>query len=362
MRQRIKVLRRLRPLLACVLLSTVVIAQQPQQNADAPFTLKVNTQLIVETVTVKDKEGKTIEGLSAKDFIVTEDNVTQTISVFEFQKLDDTPISTPAAPAVLQPARPLVPSVTQNQIAPERPGDIRYRDRRLLALYFDMTAMPQIDQFRAFTAARKFIESQMTGPDLMAIMTFSRGVVRVLQDFTDNRPLLEEVLLTLMYPDDQNDNELNELPGAFGQNDGEFNLFNTDRQLAALQTAVRMLGTLNEHKSLVYFASGLRLNGVDNQAQLRATVNAAIRANVSFYPIDARGLVAQAPLGDATRQSPGGMGAFTGATAMSLVTNFQRSQDTLYALAADTGGKAMLDYNDLSAGIVQAQRATSSYY
>src|SRR5439155_14774068 len=92
---------------------------------------------------------------------------------------------------------------------------------------------------------------------------------------------------------------------AFGQDDSEFNIFNTDRQLSALQTAVKMLGSLNEKKVLVYFASGLRLNGVDNQAQFQATVNAAIRANVSFFPIDARGLVAQALLGDATEGSPG---------------------------------------------------------
>src|SRR6185437_16264838 len=85
---------------------------------------------------------------------------------------------------------------------------------------------------------------------------------------------------------------------AFGQDDSEFNIFTTDRQLAALQTAVKMLGTLNEKKSLIYFASGLRLNGTNNQAQLQATTNAAVRANVSFYPIDARGLVASAPLGD----------------------------------------------------------------
>src|SRR5439155_13146436 len=129
-----------------------------------------------------------------------------------------------------------------------------------------------------------------------------------------------------------------------------------------LQTAVNMLRTVKEQKSLVYFASGLRLNGTDNQAQLRATVNAANRANVSFFPVDARGLVANAPLGDATRQSPGGAGMFNGAGAMSLVTNFQRSQDSLYALAGDTGGKAMLDNNDLSAGIVQAQKAITSYY
>src|SRR5204863_695423 len=146
------------------------------------------------------------------------------------------------------------------------------------------------------------------------------------------------------------------------QDSGEFNLFNTDRQLAALQTAVNMLKPLQEKKSLVYFASGLNLRGTDNQAQLRATVNAAVRANVSFYPVDARGLVAMAPMGDATRQSPGGIGAYSGATAMAQVTNFQRSQDSLYSLAADTGGKAMLDNNDLAAGHVQAQQAITSYY
>ena len=94
----------------------------------------------------------------------------------------------------------------------------------------------------------------------------------------------------------------------------------------------------------------------------RATTNAAIRANVSLYPIDARGLVAQAPLGDATRPSPGGLGMFTGQLAQGIVTNFQRSQDTLYALAKDTGGKALLDFNDLSRGIVDAANAQTSYY
>ena len=68
---------------------------------------------------------------------------------------------------------------------------------------------------------------------------------------------------------------------------------------------IHILGQLNEKKSLVYFASGLRLNGIDNQAQLHATVDAAIKAGVSFWPIDARGLVARAPLGDATQGSPG---------------------------------------------------------
>ncbi len=52
---------------------------------------------------------------------------------------------------------------------------------------------------------------------------------------------------------------------------------------------------------LIYFAGGLLLNGIDNQAQLAATINDAIRSGVQIWPIDARGLMAFSPLGDATR-------------------------------------------------------------
>ena len=81
-----------------------------------------------------------------------------------------------------------------------------------------------------------------------------------------------------------------------------------------------------------------------------------------FYPIDARGLIAASPLGDATRGSQGRVSMYTGAAAVAVTTNLQASQDTLYTLASDTGGKAFLDYNDLSLGIVQAQKGIESYY
>jgi len=109
-----------------------------------------------------------------------------------------------------------------------------------------------------------------------------------------------------------------------------------------------MLGQLNEKKSLIYFAGGLRLNGVDNEAQLQATVDAAIRAGVSFWPIDARGLVASAPLGDATKGSPGSQAMYNGQSAQAFTNNFQQSQDTLYALGGDTGGKLLRISLDLS--------------
>lgn len=359
-----------------VLICTLLPVSGQQPAATTPqkeLRISVTTQLVVEDVLIKGKDGKPIPDLKASDFIVTEDGKPQDIKVFEFQTLEQESSDTPppsVRPATVSPARrekSEVQPLTTLEIAPERPGDLKYRNRRLMALFFDMTSMPIQDQRRAQTAALKFLQTQMKPADLVAIMTFSSDV-KVLEDFTDDRDLLEKDIRSLVIGEGQGfetsnqDDSAADTGAAFQQDDAEFNIFNTDRQLSALETAAKMLGSLNEKKSLVYFASGIQKNGLDNQAQLRSTINAAIRANVSFYPIDARGLVAQAPLGDATKGSPGGQGMYSGSSARAQTNNFQNQQETLYTLAADTGGKALLDNNDLSMGIVQAQKDMTSYY
>ncbi len=362
----------MRYLLTTLLLGTLsagaqTIGQNATPVAGNTPTISVRSQIVIETVVVKDKQGKTIEGLTAKDFTLTEDGVPQTIRYCEPQSLPSTLSDAPITPIQAENIQ-IYNRLARSQIAPETPGDVRYKDHRLMALYFDMTAMRPSDQLRALSAAEKFIRTQMTTSDLLSIMRYSGGSVDVLQDFTADRSRLLSILETLVVGEGQgsiestDDSSSADTGAAFGQDDSEFNVFNTDRQLSALQTAARMLGQLNEKKSLIYFASGLKLNGVDNEAQLQATVDAAIRAGVSFWPIDARGLVAQAPLGDATQGSPGNAGMYSGAAALANTTNLQQSQDTLFSLAGDTGGKALLDYNDLTRGIVQAQQSITNYY
>jgi len=353
-------------LLSCVLAAA---AQQVGQNAplegNATTTIKVSSQLVVEAVVVRDKKGDPVPGLTARDFTVTEDGVPQTIRFCEHQEL-------PVGPQPATPPQPenvkIYDRLARTRITPEASGNFRYKDRRLLALYFDMTAMPPPDQMRALAAAQTFIRTRMSPADLLSIMRYSGGAVEVLQDFTGDHDRLLSILETMIVGEGQglgessDDASTADTGAAFGQDDTEFNVFNTDRQLAALQTAAQMLGQLSERKSLIYFASGLRLNGIDNLAQLHATIDAAIRDGVSFWPIDARGLVAQAPLGDATQGSQGNAGMYSGAAALAVGANFQQSQDTLYALAGDTGGKALLDYNDLTIGISEAEKSVSSYY
>jgi VWFA-related protein len=324
-------------------------------------TFRTSVHLIVQTVSVKDKNGKPIEGLTAKDFVVTEDGQSQQIAFVEYQPLD----ATPASVAPVTPATAGAALDSQVGVTVPLPGDVRYRGRRLLILYFDFSNMSFFDQLRVDSSAEKYITTHMTPADMLAIMVFQDGRLRLKQDFTDDRATLGQVVQELMTAANENQTGIAgdwDSGGAFGEDNDTFNLFATDRQLAALQTAVTNLGPLPEMKTLIYLGSGLRLNGTDNVAQLRATVNAAVRANVTINPIDTRGLVATPPLGDASRASPGGIGMFSGALAQAATIRQQQTQDTYYALAKDTGGRAMFDNNDLSLGIVQAAQAVTGYY
>ena len=357
----------MRAILIALLFAPLAVTQQ-----SAPVVAKktakfdVTTQLVVVNVAVKTKSGDPIDNMKTSDFTVTEDGKPQEIKIFEFQRLGGDSLPPPVL-AQRQEEPSAVKPLVAAAIAPAKPGEIKYRDRRLLVFFFDQAGMPVADQLRAQQSALKFLNSQITQSDLVSVMTYDTSL-SVKQDFTDDRDRLMKVIKAIPIGDVGMSNgstgadSEGDTGAAYSADDSEFNIFNTDRKLAALESAVKMLGTLAEKKALVYFASGMSLSGTDNQAQLRATINAAIRGNVAFYPVDSRGLVASAPLGDATQASQGGQGMYSGSSMRTGQAAFQGQQESLFTLASDTGGKALLDQNDLSLGIVQAQKDMASYY
>src|SRR6185312_2030642 len=119
-----------------------------------PPVFRASTHLIVSTVTVKDKSGRPIEGLTAEDFSVTEDGKPQQIAFVEYEAL--TGPGAPAVPASAPAAALGVPEVTGVPVPAPLPGDTRYRGRRLIVLYFDLLNMPFFDQLRTFGAADKY--------------------------------------------------------------------------------------------------------------------------------------------------------------------------------------------------------------
>ena len=348
------------------------------QVPDTGYKLSVTTNLVVVNVDVRDKDGKPIENLKAGDFAITEDGKQQKITVFEYQRLEtEADAPEPPPPSILksrdtakaaEPAK--VAPTPKRDITTSAPGQIRYKDRRLMVMLFDFSSMQEAEQIRAQDSALKFIDTQMTPSDIVSIMAYTNKL-QVLEDFTPDRERLRNVIKSFRIgeasemategtsPDDE---DAEDTGAAFVADESEFNVFNTDQKLSALESAAKMLGSLPEKKALVYFSSGVGKTGTENDSQLRSTVNAAIRANVAFYPIDARGLVASAPAGNASTGSPRGSGVYSGSTQRSQRSKFEGQQETLYTLAGDTGGKALLDSNDLSLGFKQAQTDISSYY
>jgi hypothetical protein len=183
------------------------------------------------------------------------------------------------------PARPAETSPAQ---APQAPAAAA--PSRLLTLFFDLNSMDAQTLVRAREAAVKFVQTQAIPSDRIAVVMYT-SKLNVLMDFTNNQDSILAALGMISTADAGNTGTGNPVAGT------EFNIFTVDRQLAALEDAMKLLGALPEKKALIYFAKGLQAGGVDNQAQLGATINAAVRANVSIWPIDvgASGLVTLSP-------------------------------------------------------------------
>ena len=334
----------------------------PGQNVK--FT--ANSNLVIVDVTVRDKSGKPVEGLKQSDFTVSEDGKPQKIQVFEFQKLS---MELEPPPQVSLSDQLKLPEAPKTVITAEAPGQVQYHNKRLLVFFFDFSSMGIPEQLRAQEAANDYLKNRITKDDMVAILLYT-SVMQVKTDFTNDREVLAGIIKSLPIGEmaemadlaDTGDENNEDTGAAFVADETEFNIYNTDRKLAAIESASRMLAALPEKKALLYFAGGLAKTGVDNQAQLEASINAAVKANVNIYPIDTRGLMADPPGGGATKAASRGAGIFNGSVYNSQRAQINNSQETLATLAADTGGKAFLDSNDIGDGIVQAQEQMPSYY
>jgi VWFA-related protein len=343
-----------------LLISTLLAIPALPQDANFSTTVK----LVVVDCIVTDKNGRPIETLTQDDFQIFEDGKPQQIRTAELQRLNTKPLPPTSFAARNAP----LPPRPKSQPVDTAAALTKYQDRRLIVIFLDFSSMDTPEQIRATQAAEKFISTQLTASDMVSIMMYSSSL-QTLVDFTDDRDLLLATLhkvhigegAELVGQADEGADSQDQ-SGQFVADETEFNIFNTDLKLMALEDAARKLAPYPERKALVYFSSGVQKTGVDNQSQLRATVNTAVQSNVAFYPVDARGLTASAPGGDATQAAAVGSNLYSGAGQQTLRENFYNQQETLDTLAADTGGKALLDSNDLTLGLRQVQQDVNSYY
>ncbi|HEY6946629.1 MAG TPA: VWA domain-containing protein [Candidatus Acidoferrum sp.] len=341
-------------------------AQQPDQTpASAPGRIRVTTELVLVNVVAHDKKGNLLRDLKKEDFTLLEDGKKQEISTFDFENVDQ-PLTAGAAEATV--------SGTAGAATVLRAGKkaaplLDARDRRLMVFFFDFSAMDPEQIDRAVDAAKNFVSTKMQPADLVALISLATNM-HVDLDFTDDKDKLLAALSAYTSGEGQGfDNGgtggaegAAETGGSFTADDTDYNTFSADRKLLALQSLMQSLGKLSQKKSLIYFSNGISQSGMDNQSALRAATAAAVKANVSIYSMDLRGLQAFPPGGEAQAASLHGQSAYSGASVLNDLNNNLSSQETLATLSSDTGGKSFFDSNDFSGVFSQVQKDTSAYY
>ncbi len=316
-------------------------------------------------VSVRDKSGKFVSNLKPEDFKVLEDGKAQKVTSFDVENTDAVPatevtettptVSTPATPAESKPL--------------EQAADQQYRDRRLIVLFFDVADMEPDEIQRAVTAAQDYVDKQMLPADLVSVVSLGSSLT-LAQDFTTDRVQLKKVLQSLNPGEGQGygagstgtTEDTPDTGAPFTADDTEYNIFNTDRRLEALRSVAESLTKVQQKKSLIYFSSGIERTGIENQSELRAATNAAVRANMAIYTMDMRGLQAIVPGGEAQNASLRGTSPYSGASTLNDLNSNFSSQETLVTLAGDTGGRAFLDSNDFNQIFKGVQQDTSTYY
>jgi VWFA-related protein len=349
--------------------------QQPsQQQSEAqaqtqpPATsIRVTSELVLANVVVRDKKGNLVRDLKKADFTLFEDGKKQDISTFDFENVDQ-----------LETAGAAEKTVTGEAAAAAGPAGVlkksdapvmNARDRRVIVLYFDFSAMEPEQIDRCVDAAKKYINRQMQPADIVALVSLSTNM-RVDLDFTDDKPKILSVLSSystgsgegFAAGDTGSAEGTAETGGSYTPDDTDYNTFSADWKLLALQSTMQALGKIEQKKSLVYFSNGISQTGTDNQSALRAATAAAVKNNVSIYPVDIRGLQAFPPGGEAQNASLHGQSAYNGAAVLNDLSGNAASQETLSTLAADTGGKAFFDTNDFGGVFTQVQKDSSAYY
>ncbi len=349
-------------LVSPLLLIPVHVQAQQQDQQNQSFTLKVNSDIVLTNVIPRDKKtGEIIKGLTAKDFTITENGKPQQITSFDYESVDEAAalneatISGKAGNSILLGKSPIMT------------GDA-LRDHRLVVLFFDITSMQPEDIERAQDAARNYINKQMQPADVVAVVSLDSSL-SLDQDFTQDKKLLLNAVNS--YYGDQTQgfapgststtNQVEDTT-AYTADESEYNDINTDRELYAIASIAKSINYINQKKALIYFSGGISRDGIENQASIRTAINAAVRSNMAIYSVDARGLQAISPLGDASTGSIRGNSAYNGgALQNNLDANFN-SQEVLANLSSDTGGKAFFDSNDFAPAFQRMQQDMSAYY
>lgn len=373
-------------------LARALAAQSPQTADLQTPTFKVQVDYVAVDVVVTDQEGRIVRGLTKDDFQLYEDDRPQSIDSFA---VVDIPIERLDRP--LFAAEPIEPDVRTN----ERPFN-----GRVYVMILDRYHTSILRTQRVKDAARQFIEQHLGANDVMAIVQTS-GRTDAGQEFTSSKRLLlasvdKFVGRKLPSPTFARNTEFfltfgrgqGTVGGAVADPYDLERAYNARSALRTVKNVAESIGGVRGRRKTILFVSegidyditdiirvmdGPGSSGGTILADIRETITATARSNVSIYSIDPRGLTTanedtigvrsfadQHRYGANSELNTGDRGSARptiGTMGLGALMNEQQvSQDSLRTLAGETGGFAAINSNDFATAFDRIVTNNSSYY
>jgi VWFA-related protein len=356
------------------------VQQKPAQKKPEPRepddvdVVKITTNLVQVDAIVTDRRGKHVTDLRPEEVEIFADGKAQAISDFSYIK-----VGRPAGAVAATTTKPNTPATIPVPSRPLRREEVQ----RTIAIVVDDLRM-SFDSIR-FTkqALKKFLDEQTQPNDLIAIVLTAGGTGK-LQQFTSNRQQLYAVVDKLKWvprlgnsahpfqnirqenlkvPERNKMDETDELQDL---NQRRQDLFAVGT-LGALNYVINGLREMPGRKSIILFSDGLQIFSQSEPSgserilsSLRMLLDLANRASVVINTMDARGL---ATFGLTAVDNTWNMSwQEVEAKLEQRRSNFFASQEGLNYLAAETGGLAIRNTNDLDGSMKRIMDDQSGYY
>lgn len=344
-------------------------ATQPQQP-ESDEVVRINTNLVQVDAVVTDKSGKMVTDLKPEEVEIFEDGRQQKITHFSYN-VAQTPAT--ISNTTSSPKNTNTPPLPPSKLKPE---DIR----RTIALVVDDLGLSFESTYYVRRALKKFVDEQMQPGDLVAIIRTSGGAGALQQFTSDKRQLyavIDRVKFFLGGRAGVSAFEPIEAPTEGDQGaevdaaNEELNQFRSDLfsigTLGAVTYVVRGLRELPGRKSVLLISDGFRIHDREDPSRTYSTIrklqrliDEAGRSSVVIYTMNATGLQT---LGFSAADNMSGRSVeeMMGALNKRRDTAFD-TQEGMEYLAAETGGMAIKNTNDLSGGIRRVLEDQSGYY
>jgi VWFA-related protein len=374
-----------------VLHATVPLEAQDESADTAvaePYFESVNVEIVNVDVWVTDKKGDPVPGLTRDDFVVRRDGKEVEIANF-YAVAEGRPVET-AGPQIEPEAAPGI----EIPALPRRAPEIAPEHKLWMIVYIDNYNVDSIERNRVLPDIYRFLGRSVDAGNQVMLVSYTRSL-QVRQPFTDDRDLLVEALAEIK--DDagiatqrkreqvttlEQIDETSDVTEAliYARRFAEEQMNGVGYTIDALERFIETLAGLPGRKALVHVSSGMPMSAGEEMFEVVAEKFGASQAyaeiprhsmsreferigrvanahRISFYTVDAGGL----------RGLEFGAAEYGGFKNPRIRQTLDRVaaenlQAPLRFIAQETGGRAIVNRNEILPALEEAAQDFGSFY